>query len=188
MSTCFGSGSWTMKPVHSGSSLSSRTFAAISSWVAVSGSSTWIDEIPTSAQSRCLPATYARLPGSSPTRIVPSPGTTPCSASFATRTFNSSLIAAAVALPSRICAVTPPESAMRRQSGDRQAITIGARPGAHAGHPTELCSCDGLAVRQLTSSYAVVLPTVVAVKLAATQDWIWPAAEESPPPLWPPEM
>ena len=37
------------------------------------------------AQSRCLPATYDRLPGSSPTRTVPSPGTTPCSRSRATR-------------------------------------------------------------------------------------------------------
>ena len=33
--------------------------------------------MPTSAQSRCLPATYHWLPGSLPTRIVPSPGTMP---------------------------------------------------------------------------------------------------------------
>src|SRR6202012_5836523 len=62
--------------------------------------------MPTCAQSRCLPATYECDPGSSPTRIVPSPGTIPCAASAATRSFRSALTAAAVALPSRICAVT----------------------------------------------------------------------------------
>src|SRR4051794_25332927 len=62
--------------------------------------------MPTSAQSRCLPATYQVLPGSLPTRTVASPGVTPCSASLATRSRSSALIAAAVALPSRSCAVT----------------------------------------------------------------------------------
>src|SRR4051794_1559422 len=73
---------------------------------AVAGSSRWMLAMPTSAQSLCLPLTYARLPGSSPTSTVPSPGVTPCSASAATRCFSSSRIAAAVALPSRIVAVT----------------------------------------------------------------------------------
>src|SRR5690606_17391537 len=65
-----------------------------------------IDSMPTSAQSLCLPPTYHREPGSSPTRIVPSPGTTPCSRRRAIRALSSSLIAAAVALPSSLRAVT----------------------------------------------------------------------------------
>src|SRR5215212_9749358 len=64
-----------------------------------------MEAIPTSAQSRCLPATYDRLPGSSPTSTVPSPGVIPRSASAATRSRSSALIVAARALPSRICAV-----------------------------------------------------------------------------------
>src|SRR5579871_2263078 len=48
-----------------------------------------------------------RLPGSSPTSTVPSPGTRPIAASSATRFLRSSLIAAAVARPSRILALNP---------------------------------------------------------------------------------
>src|SRR5690606_36570609 len=58
-----------------------------------------------SAQSRCFPATYACEPGPSPTSTVPSPGVRPTSAGALTRTRRSSLIAARVALPSRIVAV-----------------------------------------------------------------------------------
>ncbi len=115
-----GSGNWTMYPVQAGSSFSSRTTASISSCVAVAGSSRWMEAMPTWAQSRCLPATYFWLPGSSPTRTVPRPGVTPLSFSAATRAVSSDLIAAAVALPSRIWAVMPPSSRMtgpRFQSG-----------------------------------------------------------------------
>src|SRR5690242_8849789 len=68
--------------------------------------------MPTSAQSRCLPATYACEPGSSPTRIVPRPGG---AGSAATRARSSSFMAVAVALPSRIVAVTEPDPAIRVQ-------------------------------------------------------------------------
>ena len=71
--------------------------------------------IPISAQSRCFAATYHRLPGSSPTSTVPSPGTTPREASAAIRTLSSAFTAANVALPSRMVAVGPvtgPDPAM----------------------------------------------------------------------------
>src|SRR5690349_12778475 len=68
--------------------------------------------MPTSAQSLCLPLTYQVDPGSSPTSTVPRPGTTPCSRSLATRSVSSPLIAFAVAVPSRICAVTPASSVL----------------------------------------------------------------------------
>src|SRR5262245_31824821 len=71
--------------------------------------------MPTSAQSRCLPATYAWEPGSSPTRIVPRPGTMPRSARALTRECSSSFMAVAVALPSRIVAVTASDPATRVQ-------------------------------------------------------------------------
>lgn len=62
--------------------------------------------MPTLAQSLCLPRTYAADPGSSPTRMVPSPGVIPAAFSAFTRTFRSSKISSRVALPSRIVAVT----------------------------------------------------------------------------------
>src|SRR5690242_2084863 len=102
-----GSGSWTMYPVQAGSALSSSTTASTCAWVASSGRSLRMDAIPTWAQSRCLPLTYARLPGSSPTRTVPSPGTVPRAARAATRWVSSARISAARALPSSTCAVTP---------------------------------------------------------------------------------
>src|SRR4051794_8891860 len=80
--------------------------SSTSAWLTVSGRSTRIEVIPTSAQSLCLPLTYHRDPGSSPTSTVPRPGTTPCSRSLATRSASSALIALAVRLPSRVCAVT----------------------------------------------------------------------------------
>src|SRR5688500_14276987 len=61
--------------------------------------------MPTSSQSRCLPATYAWLPGSVPTRMVPSPGRTPCARRARTRTARSSLIWPATRLPSILVAV-----------------------------------------------------------------------------------
>src|SRR4051794_38110288 len=63
--------------------------------------------MPTWAQSECLALTYQRLPGSSPTSSVPSPGWCPAAVSAATRSMSSARIAAAVALPSRIVAGTP---------------------------------------------------------------------------------
>ena len=51
--------------------------------------------------------------GRSPTRSVPRPGVTPFSLSASTRAVRSDLIAAAVALPSRIWAVIPPSSRIR---------------------------------------------------------------------------
>src|SRR3954451_20374793 len=100
--------------------------SSTSAWLAVSGRSTRIEVIPPSAQSLCLPLTYHREPGSSPTSTVPRPGTTPCSRSRATRWVSSTLIALRVALPSRICAVTvhilPPRPARRgRGSVSQQA-------------------------------------------------------------------
>src|SRR3954447_12030819 len=62
--------------------------------------------MPTSAQSLCLADTYQRLPGSSPTSSVPSPGRRPTAAREATRAVSSLRIAAAVALPSRVVATT----------------------------------------------------------------------------------
>ena len=63
------------------------------------------EAIPTSAQSRCLPATYAWLPGSSPTRMVPSPGRTPWACSCATRGASWCLMSAATRVPSIFVAV-----------------------------------------------------------------------------------
>src|SRR5262245_42882192 len=68
--------------------------------------------MPTSTESRCLPATYHPLPGSSPTSTVPRPGVTPASRRRVTRSRSSPLIVAAVALPSSIRAVTERQSAM----------------------------------------------------------------------------
>ena len=78
--------------------------------------------IPTCAQSECLALTYQRLPGSSPTSRVPSPGWWPAAVSAATRPVSSSRIAAAVALPSRIVAGTTdslPERPHDRRRGPR---------------------------------------------------------------------
>src|SRR4051812_45466517 len=62
--------------------------------------------MPTSAQSLCLADTYQRLPGSSPTSSVPSPGRRPTAAREATRAVSSPRITAAVALPSSVVATT----------------------------------------------------------------------------------
>ena len=62
------------RPVQAGSAFSSSTTASTSAWVAVAGRSRRMLAMPTSAQSRCLAATYQRLPGSSPTSTVPRPG------------------------------------------------------------------------------------------------------------------
>src|SRR6478735_2233920 len=81
--------------------MAARTSASL----AVAGRSTRIDSMPTSAQSRCLPATYEREPGSSPTSSVPRPGTTPFARSAAMRDASSDLTAVAVATPSSVMAV-----------------------------------------------------------------------------------
>src|SRR5215207_10432500 len=56
--------------------------------------------MPISAQSRCFRLTYVALAGSSPTRIVPSPGVTPDARSACTSPASSDLILAARAAPS----------------------------------------------------------------------------------------
>ena len=104
---CFGNGSWTMYPVQSGFPLRPRTASNTSSCDADSGRSMRIESMPTSVQSLCLPATYLSEPGSSPTSTVPRPTGIPASRSLATRALRSSLMLAAVALPSRmICWVS----------------------------------------------------------------------------------
>ena len=55
------------------SAFNALTAAITSSVVEVAGKFTLIDLIPTSAQSRCFPSTYATDPGSLPTKIVPNP-------------------------------------------------------------------------------------------------------------------
>ena len=101
-----GSGSCTRYAVQAGSAFNSSTTASTSAWVAVAGSSTPMLRMPTSAQSRCLPRTYAWLAGSSPTSTVPRPGSTPRSRSASMRALSSPRMVAAVALPSRRVAVT----------------------------------------------------------------------------------
>src|SRR5690606_9207410 len=76
---------------------------------------------------------------------VPNPGTTPCSRSRATRAVSSSRIAAAVALPSRICAPTGSDPltgarALRRRSppwagGAHGSVGEVAGAGEIHGHP-----------------------------------------------------
>ena len=63
-----------MKPVQAGSSLRAVIRSSRNSWVMSPGWCSLIEAIPTCSQSRCLPATYDWLPGSSPIRTVPSPG------------------------------------------------------------------------------------------------------------------
>ena len=94
--------------MQAGSALSWSTTASTSAWVAVAGSSTPMLRMPTSAQSRCLPRTYAWLAGSSPTSTVPRPGSIPRSRSASMRALSSPRMVAAVALPSRRVAVTAP--------------------------------------------------------------------------------
>ena len=118
-------GCWTMKPVQSGSSLSSCTTASTSSSEVPAGRSRRMLRMPISAQSRCLAPTYQWLPGSSPTSTVPRPGTTPCSASAATRWRSSSLIVPRIALPSNVVAVTRPILSRR----GRGALPRTGRPG-----------------------------------------------------------
>src|SRR5690606_35675156 len=79
--------------------------ARTSASVAVAGRSTRTELMPTSAQSRCLPATYDFDPGSSPTRRVPRPGVMPLDFSRSMREVSSRLTADAVATPSRVIAV-----------------------------------------------------------------------------------
>ncbi len=127
-----------MNPVHAGSSLSSRTTASTSSRVDPAGRSRRIEWMPISAQSRCLAPTYHWLPGSSPTSTVPRPGTTPRSASAATRARSSSLMVARIALPSRVVAVTaailPPAASRDGRHGPTAVDPVG-RPLCRAAPP-----------------------------------------------------
>src|SRR5690242_21880243 len=87
--------------------------------------------MPISAESLCFALTYQLLPGSSPTRTVPRPGTIPRSASAATRSRNSSLMLARVALPSRILALTsdhPASRVFRPVLGSRRASSVDGHP------------------------------------------------------------
>ncbi|MDF2492855.1 MAG: hypothetical protein K0Q58_1433 [Microbacterium sp.] len=68
--------------------------------VASAGSSRWIEFIPIASDWRCFIPTYSWDAGSAPTSTVAIPGVTPFSARAATRARSSSLIAAAVAVPS----------------------------------------------------------------------------------------
>src|ERR1700751_2927305 len=106
--------------------------------------------MPTCAQSLCLPATYGCDPGSSPTRTVPSPGTMPRAASAATRSFRSALTAAAVALPSRICALTLSNPSVVEVPDTREVQRDARRPrgldhavvpdgAARFGHRADAC-------------------------------------------------
>src|SRR6201989_208075 len=143
-----GSGSWTMYPVQARAALSSSTTAFTCAWVASSGRSLRMDAIPTWAQSRCLPLTYARLPGSSPTRTVPRPGTVPRAARAVTCWVSSARICPARALPSSTCAVTPVPLVVEvpyagevqrdtRGLGCREDQVCGERAArcAHGAHP-----------------------------------------------------
>src|SRR6476661_1218318 len=96
--------------------------------------------MPISAQSLCLALTYHRLAGSSPTRIVPRPGTTPRSASLATRSRSSALISARVAVPFRICAVMSVDFASRRA---RLVGRLGAHPSP-GHHEVDDAAPDGV--------------------------------------------
>src|SRR5947209_527185 len=99
--------------------------------------------IPTSAQSLCLALTYHRLPGSSPTSSVPSPGRSPAAVRAATRSVSSPRIAAAVALPSRTVADTPPVCPTRPGGG---------RHGADRGHTLDP---EGVSPRPSTAGGAM---------------------------------
>ena len=123
-----------------------RRRASISSWVAVAGSSRWMRGDADLGAVAVLPLTYEWLPGSSPTSTVPRPGVTPRSRSASTRALRSDLIAAAVALPSRICAVMayPPRS-RRTVPVPRRAV-----PGPSLAPPVDppcrasACTTQGL--------------------------------------------
>src|SRR6185312_8158780 len=128
-------GCCTRNAVHSGSALSSSTTASTSSSVAVAGSSRRMELTPISWLSLCLALTYHRLPGSSPTSTVPSPGTIPAARRAATRPVSSSLIAASVALPSRVTAVMRPSRRrlVRRPVSPRARFARGSSPPAVPG-------------------------------------------------------
>src|SRR3954452_12423980 len=133
-STWSGSGSWTMYPVHAGSALSSATTARTSACVAVAGSSRWMLAMPTWAQSLCLASTYQRLPGSSPTNSVPSPGRWPAAVTAATRSVSSVRIAAAVALPSRMVAGTPDSVPDGAEPSGKALAALRSQSGGVHGH------------------------------------------------------
>src|SRR3954447_250183 len=129
-------GCWTRNAVHAGSALSSATTASTSACVLPAGRSRRMLLTPISAQSLCLALTYQRLAGSSPTRTVPSPGTMPRAARAPTRARSSSLIAASVALPSRIVAFTFRHPARPRcaDSADHHAEGLRERHALVAVH------------------------------------------------------
>src|SRR5579875_2267096 len=111
-------GTCTRKAVHAGSALSPATMSSTSALAVPVGRSWRMLATPISAESLCLALTYQMLPGSSPTSTVPSPGTTPRSASAATRCASSCLIVARTLLPSRSRAVTSSHPASRGRSAD----------------------------------------------------------------------
>src|SRR3954468_10229654 len=129
-------GSWTRNAVQPGSALSSSTTASTSAWDVPAGRSRRMLLTPISAQSLCLALTYQRLAGASPTRTGPSPGRMPRAARAATRARSSSLIAASVALPSRIVAFTFRHPARPRcaDSADHHAERLRERDALVAVH------------------------------------------------------
>ena len=104
--------------------------------------------MPISAQSLCLAPTYQCEPGSSPTRTVPSPGTTPCSRSLATRSASSALIALSVAVPSSVCAVivsilNPPIGVLRSTPTRRESVAKCRVPVKYIVTPAAFGRLDG---------------------------------------------
>src|SRR5919197_295669 len=73
---------------------------------------------------------------SSPTRTAARPGVMPLSARARTRSATSARICAAVALPSRIRAVTP--ESYRRTGPARSSVAEMTRPGEHDRHAVRL--------------------------------------------------
>src|SRR5207248_2094315 len=111
-----------------GSSLKRAMTSWSCCWVVSAARCSPKDAIPISAQSWCFSRTYDALAGSSPTRIVPRPGSTPCALRAATRSASSARTAAAVAAPSRIPApmrpsLSVPEVALAREDhGDAPLV------------------------------------------------------------------
>ncbi len=122
--------------MQSRSALSSSMTASTCAWVAVAGRSRRILVIPICAQSRCLAPTYQELAGSWPTSTVPSPGTIPRDANALTRCASSALIAANVALPSRMRALTHRSCHGRRRDPGRIRASSARRCGT-----SQYCGC-----------------------------------------------
>src|SRR5262245_4272533 len=89
-----------IKASTSGFWLKSSTAFSKSLCVAPAGMPTWKELIPTRLQVSCFLLTYLALGPSSPTRMVPRPGVTPCSFKVLTLAATSCKTASATTLPS----------------------------------------------------------------------------------------